>query len=222
MDIGRQGAQGAVKEEPALASPPRTGRSLSVRFSARDLLTTASFAVILIVITSVIGLLGVISPLTWLLVLPLQALTSGVTVLLFLARVRHAGMFTLFAAVVALFFLLTGNTLLSSLGIVLLGVIAELLLWAGRYRSRWAAIWAYTVFSLSFATPVLPVLLDRDGYFQSSSWAQMGADYINVAKTLMTGPVLGLAVGVILVAGFLGGLLGSAILRKHFVRAGLA
>jgi len=103
---------------------------LSLRFSARDLLSVAVFAVIFIVVTYVIGMAGIVSPLVWLLVVPVQALAGGITVMLFLTRVRHAGMLTL--------------------------------------------------------------------------------------------PVLGGLTLVIAVASFLGGLLGSAILRKHFVRAGLA
>jgi energy-coupling factor transport system substrate-specific component len=124
--------------------------------------------------------------------------------------------------VIALFYLLGGNSALSTASIIGLGVLAEVILWVGRYRSRWAVIWAYTVFGLSFLTPLLPFVIDRKAYFASATWAEMGAEYISAADALLTGPVLlgtGLAIAV---AGFLGGLLGSAILRKHFVRAGLA
>lgn len=195
---------------------------LSLRFSARDLLNVAIFAVILIVLTYTIGMLGIISPLVWVLAIPLQALAGGIPVALFLTRVRHAGMFTLFAAVVALFYLLSGNTVVGTLCVIGFGLLAEVILWAGRYRSRWAVIWAYTVFALSFLTPFLPLLIDRAAYFASASWAEMGAEYIAAADALLTGPVL-IGVGLaIAVAGFLGGLLGSAMLGKHFVRAGLA
>lgn len=200
----------------------RARRGPSLRFSARDLVTTAMFAVILIVTTFAIGMLGIVSPLVWLLIVPVQAVVSGITVMLFLTRVRHAGMFTLFAAVVAIFYLLTGNPLLSTLGIIALGLIAELILRAGRYRSTWAAIGAYTAFALSFCTPFLPLLLDRDAYFSTPSLTQLlGNDYVRAADALLTGPVLGIMTLVVLAAGFAGGLLGSALLQKHFVRAGL-
>lgn len=201
-------------------APPQP--RLSLRFTARDLVNTAIFAVILIVLTYAIGMLGIISPLVWVLVIPLQALAGGIPVTLFLTRVRHAGMFVLFAAVVALFYLLSGNTLPGTLAVIGLGVLAEAILLAGRYRSRWAVIWAYTVFALSFLTPFLPLLIDRAAYFASSSWSQMGAEYVAAADALLTGPVL-IGVGLaIAIGGFLGGLLGSTMLRKHFVRAGLA
>jgi len=195
---------------------------LSLRFSARDLLRVAIFAVIFIVVTYVIGMLGILSPLVWLLIVPVQAIVGGVVVMLFLTRVGHAGPLALFGLVVALFYLLSGNTVLSTAVILVLAVLAELLLWAGRYRSRWAAIWAYTLFGLSFFTPFLPLVLDREAYFATSSWTEMGEDYVRASDALLSAPVIGALAGGILVAAFLGGLLGSAILRKHFVRAGLA
>jgi energy-coupling factor transport system substrate-specific component len=50
----------------------------------------------------------------------------------------------------------------------------------------------------------------------------MGEEYVASADALTTLPVLGVLALAIAVAGLLGGLLGSAVLRKHFVRAGLA
>ncbi|MEZ3161337.1 MptD family putative ECF transporter S component [Microbacterium sp. BWT-B31] len=202
----------------AVAERPR----FSIEFSARDLLNVAIFAVIFIVVTYAIGMLGIISPLTWLLAVPVSIIVNGIPFMLFLTRVKHAGMVTLFAAIVGLFYLLSGNTLVSTIAIVLLGILAELVLLAGRYRSRWAAIGAYTVFSLGFFSPFLPLLYDRQGYFGSATWTQMGEDYIRASDELFSLPVLGLLALAILIAGFLGGLLGSAVLRKHFVRAGLA
>lgn len=195
---------------------------LSLRFSARDLMSTAIFAVLLIVLIYATGMLGVISPLVWLVMVPVQAIVGGVVVMLFLARVRHAGMLLLFTAVVAISYLVGGNSLLSTLGIIVLGFVAELVLWVGGYRSRWAAIWAYTVFGLSFITPFLPLLVDREAYFRSPSWQEMGDAYVAASDTLLSGPVVAGVAAAVVLAAFVGGLLGSSILSKHFVRAGLA
>ncbi|SJM43996.1 Substrate-specific component BL0695 of predicted ECF transporter [Frigoribacterium sp. JB110] len=193
-----------------------------MRFSARDLVNVAMFAVLMIVVTYAIGMLGIVSPLVWLAVVPVSVLVNGIVFMLFVTRVRHAGMVTLLGVVVALFYLLTGNTVFSSIGIIVLAVLAEVVLWGGGYRSRWAAIWAYTIFALSFFTPFLPLVFDREGYLTSPSFTRMGDEYVAGADALTTLPVLGVLAVAVAVAGFLGGLLGSAVLRKHFVRAGLA
>ncbi len=194
----------------------------SLRFTARDLTGTAIFAVIMIVVKYAIGMLGILSPLVWLVIMPVSVLVNGIVFMLFVTRVRHAGMVTLLGVVVALFYLLTGNTIFSTIGIVVLAMLAEVVLWIGGYRSRWAAIWSYTVFALSFFTPFLPLVFDRENYLASPSFTTMGEEYVAGADALTTLPVLGVLALAIAVAGFLGGLVGSAVLRKHFVRAGLA
>lgn len=205
---------------PTEARPDRP--RFSLRFTARDLVSVAIFAVIYIVVSYAIGMLGIISPLTWLLIIPVSIIVNGITFMLFLTRVGHAGMITLFGAIIAVFYLLTGNIPLSTAAIVLLAIVAELVFWAGRYRSTWAAIWSYTVFGLGFFTPFLPLLFDPASYFTGPSWESMGEDYLQGAQELLTAPVAGALALAIAIAGFLGGLLGSAVLRKHFVRAGLA
>lgn len=197
-------------------------RRFSLRFSARDLTSVAIFAVLMIVVTYVIGMVGVLSPLAWLAAVPASVIVNGIVFLLFVTRVKHAGMVTLLGAVVALFYLLSGNTVLSTVGIIILALVSEAVLWAGCYRSRWAAIWAYTIFALSFFTPFLPLVFDRDNYLRSASFTMMGKEYVAATDALTTLPVLGVLALAIAVAGFLGALLGSAVLRKHFVRAGLA
>lgn len=197
-------------------------RRFSLRFSARDLLRVAIFVVIFIVVEYVIGMLGILAPLVYVVIMPISAVINGITFMLFVSRVRHAGMVTLFAVVLALFFTLDGNTLISTAMIIVVGVLAEVILWSGRYRSTWAAIVSYAVFALCYFSPFLPMFIDPDRYLDHGAWAQMGDTYLTAAKALLTGPVLSVLALGILVAGFLGGLLGSAILRKHFVRAGLA
>ncbi len=210
-----------VTDTPSGVDAPASIRR-GVRFSARDLMNVAIFAVIFIVVTYAIGMLGVISPLTWLIVVPLSIVVNGVTFMLFFTRVRHAGMITLFTTVVALFYLMAGNTIVSTVAILALGVLADAVAALGRYRSRWGAIWAYAVFGMSSFTPFVPILIDRQAYFTGSSWAQMGEDYIRAADALLSLPVVGALALAIAVSGLVGGLFGSAMLRKHFVRAGLA
>lgn len=194
----------------------------SLRFSARDLLNTALFAVLYVVIVFVIAMLGIISPAVMLLTLPLSAIAAGIPYMLFLTRVRHVGMVTLFGTVVALLLLMMGHPWQSTILTILLSILAELVLAAGRYRSRWSAIGTYVVFSAWFAGPWIPFLLDPVGYFQRPSMANMGEEYVQKFQQFVTVPALGAMILATLVCGFLGALLGTRLLRKHFRKAGLA
>jgi len=195
---------------------------LSVRFSARDLLNVAIFAVIYFVIVYAIAMLGIVSPLVMLVTLPLAAIAAGIPYLLFLTRVRHPGMVALFGTVLALLFLMTGQPWQSTLVTIGLSLVAEVVLRAGGYRSKWAAIWTYVVFSAWFVGPWIPFFLDQEEYLRGRGVEAMGEAYLQSFAQVVTVPAVLIMVAGTLVCGFLGALLGTALLRKHFQRAGLA
>lgn len=212
---------------PATAAPPPSAAPnewsrFSLRFSARDLLSVAIFAVIYFVIVFVVAMLGIISPLVMLITLPLSPIAAGIPYMLFLTRVRHAGMVTLFGVVVALIFLMMGHPWQSTVVTIVLSLIAEFVLAAGRYKSKWAAIWTYTVFSIWFIGPWIPLFLDRDAYLVAESKGTMGSAYMSQFADTVTIPAVLIMVAASVVCGFLGALLGTATLRKHFRKAGLA
>jgi energy-coupling factor transport system substrate-specific component len=208
---------------PPTAVPQDAPRArFSLRFSARDLLSAAIFAVIYFVIVFVVAMLGIISPLVMLITLPLSPIAAGIPYMLFLTRVRHAGMVTLFGIVVALIFLMMGHPWQSTLITIAASILAELVLWAGKYRSKWAAISAYTVFSVWFIGPWVPFFLDRDAYLLAESKGTMGSAYMTQFADTVTVPAVLIMVAASIVCGFLGALLGTATLRKHFRKAGLA
>jgi len=208
-----------MSDRPALAAERS---SFAVRFSARDLVNVAIFAVIYFVIVFVIAMLGIISPLVMLITLPLGVIAAGIPYLLFLTRVRHAGMVTLFGVVIGLLYLMMGHPLISTVVTVVASLLAELILSAGKYRSKWAGSGAYTAFSLWFIGPWIPLFVNRAEYLRSPGMAAMGSDYVARFDQIVTVPALLGVFAATLVCGLLGGLLGSALLRKHFVRAGLA
>lgn len=204
--------------DPGTTTPARTSR----RFSARDLLSVAIFAVIYFVLVFAINMLGIISPLVMLFTLPLSVIVTGIPYLLFLTRVKQPGMVTLFGLVVSVLYLFSGHPWIATLLTISLSLIAEVIVWAGRYRSRWAAIAAYTVFSLWFIGPMLPLLINREEYLSSPGMQMMGADYVASFDRIVSVPAVLIMFTATFVCGVLGGLLGAAMLKKHFVRAGLA
>ncbi len=207
-----------------VATPPRPkARSpFAVRYSARDLLNVAIFAVIYFVVIYAVAMIGIISPVVMLITLPLGAIAAGIPYMLFLTRVRHAGVVTLFGVVIALLYLMVGQPWQSTVVTIVLAVLADAILWAGRYRSKRAATGAYVVFSGWFAGPWIPFFLDPAAYLQSAASQEMGEAYMREFQQVVTIPAVSATVVATLVCGFLGALLGTALLRKHFVRAGLA
>lgn len=206
---------------PGTPTPPGTTPTLSLAFRARDFLTVAIFVVIYSVVMFAFGMVGVISPFAMVVGIPLMPLVSAIPYMLFLSRVRHAGMVTLFGFAFGLLNIVLGHPWHSLVVCVVCSLIAEIPLYYGRYRSTWAAITAYTVVSAWTIGPWLPFFFDPQGYIGYITQA-MGPDYGAQSASILTGwVILGMWVAGI-VCGFLGALIGTATLRKHFVRAGLA
>lgn len=213
---GSRNASPAPAEAPA--APARTG----IKFSARDLVNVAIFAVIYFAVVFAINMLGIISPLVMLVILPLSIIAAGIPFMLFLTRVKHPGMVALFGTVVALLYLMSGQPWQSTALTIALSLIAEVILARGGYRSKWSAIWAYTVFTLWYVGPWIPLLLNREEYLKSPGMQLMGEEYVAAFDQTVSNPALAVYCVATVVCGLIGGVLGSAMLRKHFVKAGLA
>lgn len=211
---------------PDTTAPPQptaAGRApFSMQFKARDFLNVGIFAAIYIVVVFAVAMLGIISPLVMVITLPLAPLIAGIPYMLFLSRVRHGGMVTLFGIVFGLASMGWGHPWQSALIVVAVSLIGEFVLYLGRYRSRWAAIWTYTIFSSWMIGPWIPFFLDPAGYMAEQATQSMGSDYATEMGEILTAPVVLGTWGACIFFGFLGGLLGAAVLRKHFAKAGLA
>ena len=209
-----------MTDQATLAGDTRP--AFSVKFSARDLLNVAIFAVIYCVIVFAIAMLAIIRPLVMRHTRPLAAIAAGIPYMLFLTRVRHAGMVTLFGVVLALLYLMMGHPWQSTLVTIGLSVVAEFVLLAGEYRSKWAAIWTYTVFSAWFIGPWIPLFLDREAYLRTQGMEAMGPEYVEAFNQVVSAPAVLAMTAATIVCGFLGALLGTKLLAKHFRKAGLA
>lgn len=197
-------------------------RSVDLRMSPRDLINIGVFAALYLVIVYSINMLGFIGPVVMLGALAAGIVAGGIPFMLFLTRVKHAGMVTVFAIVTGGFMLVSGNPPIGLVVGVGCALAAEVVLFAGGYRSRRIGVAAYAVYSAGYIGPLLPLFYARDDYFAGASMQQMGSDYVAQMDRLLSPGVLAAFDLSLVVFGLLGGLLGLRLLRRHFERAGLA
>ncbi|CAM5421047.1 hypothetical protein SGLAM104S_04221 [Streptomyces glaucescens] len=138
-----------------------TDHRIDLRMSPRDLINIGVFGALYIVTVGLFNLLEFISPVMTLVTSGLSIVAAGVPFMLFLTRVRHAGMVTVLAVIVTGFMLLIGSPPVTLLVGVLGALIAEALLYMGRYRSRQLSVLAYAAFSTWFVGLFLPVSSPR-------------------------------------------------------------
>ena len=207
-----------TSEAPAAASPaPSADHSLK----PKDLITVGVFTAMYFVVFFGFGMLGLFGPAVHAVGIVLGSLANGIVFALYVTRIRKPGMVFLTAIVSSLLMVLTGHAWTTLITAAVFSVLAEVVLARGHYRSARASIIAYGVFSLWVAGPILPLYLQHDAYIANIG-EQMGEGYARAWDALFSPAFMTGLLVVVFLASCLGGLLGQKMLRKHFVRAGIA
>ena len=210
----------ATSTSAAEGSGP-SGSSADRSLKPKDLITVGIFTALYFVVFFGFGMLGFFGPAVHAVGIVLGSLANGIVFALYVTRIRKPGMVFLTAIVSSLLMVLTGHAWTTLVTAAVFSVLAELVLAGGRYRSARASVIAYGVFSLWVAGPILPLYLQHDAYIANIG-EQMGEDYARAWDTLFSPTFMAVLLVAVFLASCLGGLLGQKMLRKHFVRAGIA
>lgn len=203
-------------------SPRGAARVIEERrgLGVRDLVTCAVFAVIYFVIFFCCGMTGFVPVMAFFFPLPL-ALVSGIPQMLFYTKVHTFGMVTIMGTLMGLITFLMGYGPLGLGAGVVCGLVADLILKAGSFKSVKCAVASHCVFSLWVVGTQLPMWIMTEAYFEPYR-ASQGDAYVDELIQFVSGTVLAGDVVGIVVCGIVGALIGRALLRKHFERAGIA
>lgn len=210
----------ATSTSAAEGSGP-SGSSADRSLKPKDLITVGIFTALYFVVFFGFGMLGFFGPAVHAVGIVLGSLANGIVFALYVTRIRKPGMVFLTAIVSSLLMVLTGHAWTTLVTAAVFSALAELVLAGGRYRSARASVIAYGVFSLWVAGPILPLYLQHDAYIANIG-EQMGEDYARAWDTLFSPTFMAVLLVAVFLASCLGGLLGQKMLRKHFVRAGIA
>lgn len=189
------------------------------KLKGKDLINIGIYAAIYCVIMTCIAMLGYIP-----IMMPLLAvfcpLVGGIPMMLFYTKTKKFGMITIMSVIVGIYLWVTGMGIYPAIFGVVFGFLADLVAKSGGYQSFTKTVLSYGVMCLMLFGNFLPLYIDREGYFASRQ--KFGQEYIDSLGNIMqpwTAPVIIIAS---FVFGVLGALLGKALLKKHFVKAGIA
>lgn len=186
----------------------------------RDLVTCAIFTVIYFIVFFACGMTGLIPIMAFLFPLPL-ALVSGISQMLFYTKVRSFGMVTIMGALLGLISFLMGYGPIGLCFGIVCGLIADLILRAGGYKSLKCSVASHCVFSLWVIGTMLPMWILGQAYFEPYRVSQ-GDAFVNESLAYLSGGMLVIVVVGIIVCALIGAAIGTKVLRKHFERAGIA
>lgn len=188
------------------------------KLKGKDLINIGIYAAIYCVIMTCISMLGYIP-----IMMPLLAvfcpLVGGIPMMLFYTKTKKFGMITIMSVIIGIYLWVTGMGIYPAIFGVVFGFLADLVAKSGGYKSFAKTVLSYGVMCLMIFGNYLPLFIDREGYFASRE--KFGQEYVDALGNIMqpwTAPVIIIAS---FVFGVLGALLGKALLKKHFVKAGI-
>lgn len=185
----------------------------------KDLISVGIFSAIYIIIVMGAAMLGYI-PIFIPLLAVICPIVGGIPYMLYMTKVHCFGMVTIMGAIMGILMGLGGMGTYTLITGPLFGLLADLVLKSGDYRDPKKAIISHGVFSMWLIGNYIPIVVNRASYFEGLVQGY-GQAY---AETLMgyipDWSLIVLLIGAF-VSGIIGALIGKAIFRKHFERAGI-
>lgn len=187
---------------------------------AKDLISLGLFTVLYFVlgccVAIPIGFVPIFVPVLG----TLWAIITGIPFMLYVTRVKTFGLITLMAILSGLLMGLTGMGFWGVPMGVVFGLLGDLILKSGGYRSTVKILVGYAVFSLWMVGTYIPMYFMVEASYESFA-ASYGDEYATQVMAVMPPWSLALVVVGIFLGALVGGLLGRRLLRKHFTRAGI-
>ena len=190
------------------------------KLQAKDLINVGIFTAIYFVIFFAGMMLGYIP-----IFIPLLGfvcpILCGIPFMLYLTKVKKIGMVSLSGIILGLLNLLIGSGVLVLVFGVVFGIVADLIMKAGKYSSWKCTLLGNGVFSLWIMGFVSRMFLTRTEFFESLI-SGYGQEYVNTLMSYTPNWMNPVLLVVTFIGGILGALLGKAVLKKHFEKAGIA
>jgi len=189
------------------------------KLAGRDLINIGVYTAIYFVIVMAVAMFGFI-PIFIPLLTVVVPLVGGIPYMLFVSKIKKFGMLTIMGTIIGLLMFVTGmGYWIILLGIVS-GLLADLVLKSGNYESSKRSVLSSAVFSIWVFGNMMPFFLNRESYF-AMLLDGYGNEYVETLKGYMPMRIWPVLLIACVLFGFLGGLLGKKICRKHFERAGI-
>lgn len=190
------------------------------KLGVKDLINVGIFSVIYFVMFTISGMLGYIP--VCVVILPLIAgVLGGIPFVLFIIKEQKFGAVTLMGLLTGLLTFLVGQTWMSVLFGLVFGLLGDLIMKSGNYKSWTKNVLGYSVFTLWTVGTMLPMWIMRETYF--AGYRENGGTdaYIDAVMKLTPNYMILVVIVAALVGGFLGASLGKVVLTKHFEKAGI-
>lgn len=138
------------------------------------------------------------------------------------SKIKKFGAISLLGMVMGGFFLLSGHFFIAFLPGLVFGFLADWVAGLGRYENKSLSLLSFVVFSFANSGPIILMWLARQTYIDSLVARGKTEEYINRILLPVDFPTIAGFVGMVAVGALVGGLFGQYLVKRHFVKAGMA
>ena len=190
------------------------------KLDVRDVNNIGLFTVVTFIFTFIGGMIGFI-PILMPLVPFVSGVLSGPVNMLFATKIKKSGMLFIEQIIIALAFLATGHGPWILLTAVVGGFLGELILKRGNFSSVKHARLAFSVAVLGGLGNWIPIFLARESYIEQVLQMGYGQDYAEKMMSVLPSWSLAPITLIGILGTYIGCTIGIAMLKKHFVKAGM-
>ena len=185
---------------------------MSNKLQAKDLINLGLFTVLYFVIGCCVAIPIGFVPIFMPILGALWALITGIPFMLFLTRVKKFGMVTIMGILSGLLMGLTGMGFWGVLTGAIFGLMSDLILKSGGYKSVKKSLIGYAVFSIWIVGTYIPMYFMVEDS-RASFAASFGEEYADKVMAVMPMWSIVLVIAGIFVFAILGGLLGLSLIH---------
>lgn len=190
------------------------------KIQAKDLINIGLFTVLYFVLGCCVAIPIGFVPIFLPVLGALWTLITGIPFMLFAVRAKKFGMVTIMAILSGLLMGFTGMGFWGVLTGAVFGLLGDLIMKSGSYASVKKTLLGYGVFSLWMVGTYIPMYFMAE-QARADFAAGFGQEYADKVMAVMPMWSFILVIAEIFLCALLGGLIGKAILKKHFVKAGI-
>jgi energy-coupling factor transport system substrate-specific component len=190
------------------------------RLKPKDLINIGIFTAIYFVIIFAVACLGYI-PIFMPMLTVLCPLAGGIPFMLLVTKVRKFGAMLIMAIILGIFYMVMGTSPYTLPVGIVTGLIAEFIVKSGKYQSAKKAVLAYGVWCVMIFANLMPTFLARDAWYEKMLNGGYGQEFADAYMKYLPEWIAPVLLAACFVFGILGGIIGRAVLKKHFARAGM-
>lgn len=190
------------------------------KLQAKDLINIGLFTVLYFVIGCCVAIPVGMVPIFLPILGALWVIITGIPFMLFLTRVKKFGMVTIMGILSGLLMGLTGMGFWGVLTGAVFGVLGDLVMKSGEYKSIKKGMLGYAVFSLWMIGTYIPMYFMAE-QSKADFASQFSEEYAERVMSVMPMWSFILVAVSIFLFSFLGAFLGKKLLKKHFAKAGI-